>query len=168
MAVGRLTPYKRFDLLIDVFNDLKLPIAIVGTGKEEKALRRRASRFITFLGQVSDEELNEIYQKARALVFPQTEDFGIIPLETMSAGRPVIAYADGGALETVVPGKTGLFFTEQTVEALKKAVIEFEAMKWDQSEIRKHAEKFSRAAFENNLKKFIEEKWTIWKKQMVS
>lgn len=167
LAVGRLTPYKRFDLLIDTFNDLKLPLVIVGGGKEEENLQKRAGRFITFLGNIPDDELIEVYERAIALVFPQSEDFGITPLEAMSCGKPVIAYGDGGALETVVPGKTGFFFTEQTQASLKKTILEFGAMKWDPLEIRKHAEKFDRMVFENKLREFLEEKWGIWKQHMV-
>lgn len=167
LAVGRLTPYKRFDLLIDTFNDLKLPLVIVGRGKEEEFLKKRAGRFITFLGNIPDDELVEVYERAISLVFPQSEDFGITPLEAMSCGKPVIAYGDGGVLETVVPGKTGLFFTEQTQESLKKTILEFGAMKWDSLEIRKHAEKFDRAVFENKLREFLEEKWGIWRQHMV-
>ncbi|MEK7523687.1 MAG: glycosyltransferase [Patescibacteria group bacterium] len=167
LAVGRLTPYKRFDLLVETFNDLKLPLVIVGTGKEEEKLKKRAGRFITFLGTVSDTQLQEIYSKAIALVFPQTEDFGITPLEAMSCGRPVIAFEDGGALETVVPGKTGLFFSEQNLESLKKTILEFTGMKWNYAQIRKHAEQFDRQVFERKLRQFIDEKWEIWQKRMV-
>lgn len=167
LAVGRLTPYKRFDLLIDTFNELKLPLVIVGTGKEEKNLKKQAGRFVTFVGAIPDDELEAMYHRAIALVFPQTEDFGITPLEAMSCGKPVIAYGDGGAVETVIPGTTGLFFTEQTMESLKKAILELSAMKWDASAIRKHAEKFDRAIFENNLRQFLEQKWGEWKQTMV-
>lgn len=166
LAVGRLTPYKRFDLLVETFNELQLPLVIVGIGKEEEKLKKAAGRFITFLGAISDDELKEMYEKAIALVFPQSEDFGIIPIEAMSAGKPVIAYASGGALETVVPGKTGLFFEEQTNASLKKAVLEFGAMKWNPDEISRHAEKFDLEIFEGRLRKFIEEKWAFWKKTM--
>ncbi len=159
LAVGRLTSYKRFDLLVDTFNDLKLPLVIVGIGKDEKMLKKRAGRFITFLGTVSDTELNEIYQNALALVFPQTEDFGITPLEAMSCGIPVIAYGEGGALETVDVGNTGLLFYEQTVESLKKAVLEFGSMKWDKKGIRAHAETFDKKTFESLMRHHIEASW---------
>lgn len=167
LAVGRLTPYKRFDLLVETFNEMKLPLVIVGTGKEEKLLKKKAGRFITFLGAISDNELNEVYQKAIALIFPQTEDFGITPLEAMCCGKPVIAFGEGGSLETVATGKTGLFFSEQKTESLKKAILEFGAMKWDAAAIRRHAEQFDRKIFENKMKQYIEEKWGIWKKQMI-
>lgn len=167
LGVGRLTPYKRFDLLIDVFNDLKLPLLIVGTGKEKKNLEKKAGRFITFLGEIPDEALRETYRNARGLVFPQDEDFGITPLEAMSCGTPVIAFAAGGALETVIPGKTGLFFTEQTPESLKKSILEFEALKWNSENISHHSEQFGRSKFETSFKQFLEEKLEFWRKEMV-
>lgn len=159
LAVGRLTPYKRFDLLVETFNDMKLPLVVVGTGKEEKRLKKIGGRFVTFLGHIPDDELSEVYRKAMALVFPQTEDFGITPLESMACGRPVIAFAEGGALETVIPGKTGLFFQEQTVESLKKAILEFGALKWDKTAIREHAKSFSREIFEENIRKCVENRY---------
>lgn len=167
LAVGRLTPYKRFDLLVECFNELKLPLIIVGTGKEEARLRARAHHFITFVGSVSDEELRQLYQGSLGLIFPQTEDFGITPLEAMSCGKPVIAYSEGGALETVHEEKTGLFFTEQTADSLKKAVLAFQDKAWDSELIRSHAETFDRSVFEEKLRAFIEEKWAVWKKEMV-
>lgn len=166
LAVGRLAPYKRFDLLITTFNDMKLPLLIVGVGKEQRRLKKISGRFITFLGNIPDDELQKIYQGALALVFPQSEDFGITPLEAMSSGKPVIAFADGGALETVIPGRTGLFFSEQTSDSLKKTILEFNALKWDRAAIRKHAEQFDQSVFEKKIKGFIEEKWGIWKKEM--
>lgn len=166
LAVGRLTSYKRFDLLINTFNEMKLPLVIVGTGKEEQALKKKAGRFITFLGTIPDDELCEVYQRSIALIFPQTEDFGITPLEAMSCGKPVIAFSEGGALETVIPGTTGLFFSEQTSEALKKTILELGAMKWEPDLIREHAEKFDRAVFEENIRQYLEDHWAIWKKEM--
>jgi len=167
LAVGRLTPYKRFDLVVETFNQLQMPLVVVGTGKEEKRLQKMAGRFVTMLGHISDDELCDMYKKATALIFPQVEDFGIIPLEAMACGKPVIALGRGGALETVIPGKTGLFFENQTVEDLKKTVLEFSALKWDSSEIRKHAEKFNKSIFREKLKNFTAEKWDIWRKTMV-
>lgn len=166
LAVGRLTPYKRFDILVDTFNELNLPLLIVGRGKDEGRLQKRAGRFITFLGLVPDDELKDLYQRCRAFVFPQSEDFGITPLEAMSCGKPVIAFGSGGALETVIPGKTGLFFEEQTKESLKKAVLEFNALKFDPKEIRAHAECFSRSRFTKELSQCITQEWKVWKTQM--
>lgn len=162
LAVGRLIPYKRFDLLVDASNELGIPLIIAGTGKELDSLKKRAGRFVTFTGHIKDEELGHLYAGARALLFPQEEDFGITPLEAMACGTPVIAYSRGGALETINPGITGLFFEQQAVESLKKALLEFEAFKWDRATIRAHAAKFDRPIFERSIKEFIEEEWGKW------
>jgi glycosyltransferase involved in cell wall biosynthesis len=159
LAVGRLTPYKRFDLLIDAFNELGLPLKIAGTGVAEKSLKKNAKNNIEFLGPIPDEELRELYSHARGLVFPQVEDFGIIPLEAMATGCPVIAYAKGGALETVIDGKTGLFFHQQTAEALRHAVYKFFKTDFDTRTIRNHAEKFDREIFNKKIIEFLEHKW---------
>ncbi|PJC37175.1 glycosyltransferase family 4 protein [Candidatus Peregrinibacteria bacterium CG_4_9_14_0_2_um_filter_53_11] len=166
LAVGRLAPYKRFDLVVDAFNELQLPLVIVGTGKEEAALKKRAGRFTTFVGQVSDSELREIYSKATAFIFPQLEDFGITPLEAMSSGKPVIAYGKGGALETIEEGISGLFFEEQTPESLKEAVIRSQKINWQAEKIQKHVERFSRETFERAFSSYVSKEWEEWKKTM--
>ncbi|MEK7529075.1 MAG: glycosyltransferase [Patescibacteria group bacterium] len=166
LAVGRLTPYKKFDLIIEVFNELKWPLVIVGDGKDMNSLKKKAGPTIRFLGNISDEELRDVYMKAKALVFPQVEDFGIAPVEAMSAGKPVIAYAEGGALETINPGLSGLFFEEQKPESLKKALLEFEAMRWTPSDVRKHAGQFDKKLFQEQILQFVEEKWGIWSREM--
>lgn len=162
LAVGRLISYKKFDLIVEVFNSTKLPLKIAGTGVDAKKLERLAQSNIEFLGYVNDEQLARLYQKAKALVFPQIEDFGIIPLEAMASGCPVIAYDQGGATETVLPGKTGVFFNEQTPEALEKAITQFEKLEFDPAVIRKHTEKFSEKVFQQKLLKFIEQEWSKW------
>ncbi len=151
LAVGRLTPYKRFDLLVETFNKNKLPLKIVGTGVEEEALKKSAKGNIKFLGYVSEKKLRQLYQNCKALVFPQLEDFGITPLEVMASGKPVIAYKAGGALETVIENKTGVFFKEQTHESLNQAITEFQKQKFNNLEIRKHAEKFDQQKFKEKL-----------------
>lgn len=166
LAVGRLTPYKKFDLLIDTFNETGLPLKIVGTGISENDLKQKAKSNIQFLGFVPDEELQQLYQQAKALVFPQLEDFGIIPLEAMASGCPVIAYAQGGALETVVDGKTGVYFKEQTPESLKKALRKKATIKFDHQKIEQHAKTFSEERFQKEITQFIEKKWKDWQKQM--
>lgn len=167
IAVGRLIPYKKFDLIVKVFNELGLPLKIVGTGTEESNLRKKAKKNIEFLGRRNDKETAELLSKAKALIFPQLEDFGITPLEAMACGRPVIAYKKGGALETVTDGKTGIFFNEQSVESLKDAVLKFlkTEKKFDPKEIRRHAEKFSPSVFDKKIIKFIRERWAEFKKQ---
>lgn len=166
LAVGRFTPYKRFDLLINVFNELRLPLLIVGRGRDEAKLKKLAKHTIQFLGEISDEDLVQVYAEAKALVFPQVEDLGITPLEAMACGKPVIAYSEGGALETIVPGETGLFFNEQREEPLKRILLEFENLKWDPSKIRRHAEKFDKKVFHDRIKRFVDGKWDVWQKEM--
>jgi glycosyltransferase involved in cell wall biosynthesis len=122
---GRLVPYKRFDLTINAFNKLGLPLKIYGTGPMEKELRAMAHQNIEFLGRVPDDKMNELYGRALAFINPQEEDFGITVLEAMAAGRPVIAYAAGGALETVKPGVSGEFFEDQEWESLANTVLRF-------------------------------------------
>lgn len=164
LAVGRLTPYKKFDLVVDTFNQTGLPLKIVGTGVSEKKLRAMAKENIQFLGFVSDEELQQLYSTAKALIFPQLEDFGIIPLEAMAAGCPVIAYGEGGATETVVDGKTGLFFKEQTVESLKHALKKRSTIKFRHADIKEHAKNFTEDRFHKEMIQFIEKKWKDWGK----
>lgn len=161
-AVGRMTPYKRFDLLVDAFNETGLPLKLAGTGPEFEKLKSRAKSNVEFLGRVSDEALLELYQGARAFLFPQYEDFGITPLEAMSCGRPVIAYGAGGSLDTVVEGETGVFFGDQNVEALVAAIQDFEDREWDNKKIREHAENFDISVFRKEIFSFINSKWGEW------
>src|SRR3990167_4155254 len=156
---GRLVPYKRFDIAIQAFNRLKIPLKVFGAGPDMARLKSMAGKNITFVGRVSGEELATLYQDAKALIFPQVEDFGIVPLEAMAAGTPVIAYKAGGALETVVAGKTGIFFEEQGWGDLSKAVVQFKSTQFDAKTIRAHAEKFSTEIFEKNIKEYVEGKW---------
>jgi glycosyltransferase involved in cell wall biosynthesis len=149
LCAGQLMGYKRVDLAIDAFNELGLPLVIAGTGPELPALRRAANLNVTFQGWTSDDDLARTVAGCRALVFPGEEDFGIVPVEAMAAGRPVIAYRRGGALDSVVDGETGLFFDEQTPEALAAAVRRFEAEhhRYDAGRIMRHARGFDRPHF---------------------
>ncbi len=159
LVVGRLVPYKRADIVVDAFNDLGWPLKIVGTGSELAKLKARAGSNIQFLGRVSDTELREYYARCRALIFPQVEDFGITPLEAMAAGRPVIAFRAGGALETVLENKTGIFFDEQNAESLKGALASFASREFDGGDIRRHAESFDKEIFKVKIRDFVEESW---------
>lgn len=124
--VGQLVPYKRADLAIDAFNALGLPLTVVGDGPQAAMLRKRAGPTIRMIPRLSFDELRRAYARCRALVFTAEEDFGIVPVEVMASGRPVVAYGRGGALDSVVEGRTGLFFGEQTTDALIAAIQQLE------------------------------------------
>jgi glycosyltransferase involved in cell wall biosynthesis len=155
LAIGRLVPYKRFDLIVEAFNILKLPLKIVGVGKDLKNLKRRANSNIEFLGFVEERDLPEIYACAQGLIFPQAEDFGIVAVEAQAAGRPVVALRAGGALETVRENTTGIFFDEQSVESLVLAVRQCVEKKWDAGKIRRNAERFSVQEFKKRIGKLL-------------
>lgn len=156
LIVSRLRPYKKVDLAVEAFNNLKLPLKIIGIGSEYPKLKKMAAENIEFLGQLSDEKRNYYLAHAKAFIYPQVEDFGISALEAMASGRPVIAYAKGGALETVVDGETGLFFTDQNWAALAHAVLRFQGLKFDPQVIRAHAQKFDKKYFLENIQNFVE------------
>jgi glycosyltransferase involved in cell wall biosynthesis len=158
LIVSALVPYKKVDLAIQTFNQLGEKLVIVGTGPEEAKLRSLSNQNIEFAGWASDGQLPTYYAQCRALIFPGEEDFGIVPLEAMASGKPVIAFAKGGALETVVDGETGIFFSEQTPEALLAAIRKSQSVSFSPEVIRMHAEKFDRKAFKEKLKKSIEGK----------
>lgn len=166
LAAGRLIPYKRFDLLVETFNRLGWMLKIAGTGPELEKLKKMAKPNVEFLGFVSDEKLVELYQRCNAFLFPQVEDAGITPLEAMACGRPVIALGEGGATETVIEGKTGMFFEKQEVVSLLDTLNNFKVDQFDPKFIRQHAEKYSRESFQNALRSFVDEKWGEWKKTM--
>ena len=168
LAAGRLTPYKRFDLIIDACNKLKLPLKIVGQGIAMKELKAMAGETIEFLGYVDDQKLENLFQTTKALIFPQVEDFGITPLEAMACGCPVIAYKKGGATETVNEETSGVFFEEQTPESLMKAIEKFQIVEFNQHEIRRKSLEFSKEDFKKKTLTFIEEKWDNWQKEMIN
>ena len=158
MVHGRQVAYKRLDLAIDAFNKLGTPLTVSGTGEEINRQKPRSKDNIQFLGRVSDEKLEQLYSEAKGFVFPPEEDFGIVPVEAMSAGCPVIAYKKGGALEYVVEGKTGIFFDKQTPDTLISTIKRFESMKFDEKEIRTHAKQFDESVFTEKIKKFVADK----------
>lgn len=159
LIVGRQVAYKRLDLAVDAFNELGLPLKVAGVGEEIAKHRGRAKSNIEFLGRVPDAQLPELYGRAKAFVFPAEEDFGIVPVEAMANGTPVIAYGVGGAAETVVEGTTGTFFLEKTGESLAAAVRKFEEMTFDPYAIRQRAERFSQAVFQREMRRFVTEQW---------
>lgn len=157
LVVSRLVPYKRIDLAVDAFTRLGLPLKIVGSGRDEAALRARAGSTVEFMGRIPDDALRDLLARCRAFVFPGEEDFGITPLEANASGRPVVAFEGGGTLDTVIDGATGVFFREQTVEALCEAVRRVEAIHWDPLKIRTHAEQFDTSVFHARMRDFIAE-----------
>ncbi|MGG7153355.1 glycosyltransferase [Clostridium neonatale] len=159
LIVSRLQEYKRIDIAIEAFNKLGLPLIIIGDGPDRKKLELMANENIRFLGRESDDVIREHYAKCKAFIFPGEEDFGITPLEAMASGRPVIAYKKGGALETVIEEKTGVFFSNQNCDDLIASIKKFESMIFNKKEIRKHAENFDEVIFKQKIKKFIEEKY---------
>lgn len=156
LLISRLVPYKRVDLAVQACNRLNLPLRVVGTGPELERLKAMAGPTVKMMGRLSEEDIKLHYARCRAFLFPGEEDFGITPLEAQASGRPVIAFGKGGALETVVDGETGLFFNEQTVEALVSSLQRFNNMSFNKQEIRHHAEKFDRRNFQKSVKSFIE------------
>jgi len=154
LLVSRLEPYKKVDLVIKAFNQLDLPLKIVGTGSLFNQFRKFASQNIDFLSSVSDEELLNLYQGAIAVVFPQREDYGLVPLEANACGKPAICFGIGGVETTMIPYSdetkekaTALFFYEQTVDGIKKAVRQFVDISFDQNALITNARRFDKTIF---------------------
>ena len=159
LIVSRLCRYKRVDLAIQAMNQLDRPLLIVGEGPQRDEFERLAQNdSIRFLGYVSDNELLRLYSGCKALIFPQEEDYGLVPLEAQASGRPVIAYGAGGALETVVDGETGVFFEKQTTEALVEAILKADRMNFDTARIRQNAARFDVRMFVDKIAAFTNEK----------
>ncbi|MFI5253054.1 MAG: glycosyltransferase [Bacteroidota bacterium] len=159
LIVAALVPYKRVDIAVRAFTKLNQELVVIGKGSELKDLQSIAGKTIKILGWVDDNELARYYAECKAFVFPGEEDFGIVPVEAMASGKPVIAYGKGGLLETVVEGRTGIFFHEQTPESLIAAVQKFQTMNLDPEVIRSHAVQFDRAIFKKRMESFIRERW---------
>jgi glycosyltransferase involved in cell wall biosynthesis len=159
LAGGRLVAYKRFDLAIEACNRTGFPLKIFGTGPVMDDLKRKARRNVEFLGRVPDDRLPKLYANAKAFIHPHEEDFGITAVESMAAGRPVIAYRRGGATETVIDGVTGELFDEQSWEELADHLIRFDDARYDPKAIRTHAERFGHERFKKELQDFVERVW---------
>ena len=153
LIISALAPYKRLDLAIDCAR----PLVIIGDGPMRKRLERRAGPNVKFLGSVSREVILDYLSRARTLVLPGVEDFGITPLEAMAVGTPVVAFRAGGALDTVVDGRTGIFFDEPVVHSIRAALERAGAQPWDRERIREHARSFSRARFERQLMEALQQ-----------
>lgn len=157
LIVGRLIAYKRFDIVVEAFTRLGLPLKVAGRGPEADRLMRMAGPNIEFLGRVSDEELSRYYAECRAFIFPQEEDFGIVAIEALASGRPVIAYRGGDIEERIKDGVSGVFFDEQTPESVIEAVSRFDDSLFDPERIRKQALPFDKDEFKRKIREYVEE-----------
>lgn len=155
IALGRQVPYKRIDLAIAACNQLRLPLAVYGTGIEHERLRAMSGPTISFVTDADDTQVVLALAKAEGYLMPQEEDFGIVQIESMAAGTPVIAYSKGGSRDAVKDGKTGLFFDEQSVDSLVKALQRFPRHSFDHAAIQKHAQSFSEESFIAKLREFV-------------
>ncbi len=156
LVLSRLVPYKRIDLAVAACTKLDRKLLVVGDGPDRARLEKIAGPSVRFLGRQSDDAVARYAARCRALLFPGEEDFGMTPLEVNAAGRPVIAFRAGGALETVVEGSTGLFFDRPESCSLIQAIEEFEFRSWDPQVLRSHAAKFDRAVFANRFMNFLQ------------
>ena len=159
LLVGRLVSYKSLDLAIKAFNRLKLPLVIVGHGREQAKLIQMSGPTITFFNKVSENDLIYLYQNARALIMPQEEDFGLAAVEAQAAGTPILALNRGGAIETVVNGKTGILFDRPAVDSLTATVKKSNSRAWDRKVIKAQAKKFDVKHFNQAFTKWVEEEW---------
>lgn len=155
LMVGELVAYKRPELAIEVFNRTGKKLVIIGGGQMLPQLRAMAQPNVTLLGSQPFDVLKHHYARCQALIFPGEEDFGIVPVEAMASGRPVIAFRRGGATETVIEGRTGVFFDTQSSESIQEAVARFETMSFETTSIVAHAKAFSRIIFEQKMRTFI-------------
>jgi len=158
LSLGRLIPYKRVDLAVRVCTALNLPLLVGGDGRDRARLEKMAGPTVKFVGRVPGADLPELMARCRAFIFPGLEDFGISPVQALAAGRPVIAFAGGGALDIVQDGVNGVLFHEQTVEALSAALQRLTTMRFDPEVIRRSAEKFDAAVFKEKLTAFVRDK----------
>lgn len=157
LFVGRITASKRIELLIEACNRLQRRLVIAGDGRDKARLQKLSTNVIEFPGRVSDSELSRLYAQCRALLFAADEDFGIVPVEAQSYGRPVIAYGSGGCLETVIDSVTGVHFPEQTPESLAEAILRFEAMeaRFEPTVIQQHSRKFDTEIFQSAMRALV-------------
>lgn len=163
LVVSRLIPYKRIDLAVQALTRLGRRLIIVGDGRDRARLTALAGPTVEFKGRLSGDEVAGLMANCRAFLFPGFEDFGIAPVEAQAAGRPVIAFGQGGALDTVIEGQTGLFFREQSVEALIAAIEQFERLSFNPAAARANAERFNVERFKRELGNFVTQKWQEFK-----
>ncbi len=156
VIAGRQTPYKKIDLAVKACTQLNLPLVVLGSGPDHGKLKRLAGKSVTFLRGKTDEELAHYFQTSLAFIFPGIDDFGIVAVEALAAGTPVIAYEAGGALDYVQPGKTGEFFSEQTVESLTNELKKFNPGNYNSTQIQKSSQKYSAVVFSDNFQTYVQ------------
>ena len=159
LVVSRLIPYKRIDLAVQAATELGYRLKIAGAGRDRQRLESLAGENVEFLGFVPEEDLPRLMAKCKALIFPGLEDFGITPVQAQAAGRPVIAFGAGGALDTVILGLTGEHFAEMTVDSLKEVWRNFDARAYNPQAIRRQARKFDASVFAQRIQAFVEQAW---------
>jgi glycosyltransferase involved in cell wall biosynthesis len=167
LIVSRLIPYKRIDLAVQAATHLGVKLKIGGKGRDLVRLKAMAGPTIEFLGYVPDDQLPELMAHCKAFLFPGLEDFGITPVQAQAAGRPVIAYAGGGALDTVIPGKTGELFHELTVDNLVSVMQKFNASQYSPAAIRTHAIQFDTQVFNRQILDFVAKQWSAFLRRSI-
>jgi glycosyltransferase involved in cell wall biosynthesis len=167
ITVSRLEPHKRVDLIVQAFNYLGLSLIVIGDGREFGRISKLAQPNIRLMGHQPDEVIRDLLRKARGYIHAAEDDFGITPVEAQAAGCPVIAYAKGGVLETVIEGKTGFFYPRQDVDSLIAAVRQFEAERQNLSSeiIRQNAWRFGKQRFKDEFAQFVEAKWAVFRRK---
>ena len=159
LTVSRMVPYKRVDLIVEAFSHLQTRrLVVIGDGPEMKKIKGLAGKNVEILGWQSDGQIHQLMSQAKGFLFAAEEDFGIVAVESQAAGTPVIAFGKGGSLETVLPNKTGLFFSEQTISSICNAILCFEKIEFDPEEIKAHAAHFNRNRFIREFKQFVDQK----------
>ena len=156
LVVSRLAPYKRIDLAVAACTKLGLPLKVIGSGRDSESLRSIAGPTVEFLGRLDDKQVKHHLARCKALMFPGEEDFGIVPVEAQASGRPVVAYGAGGALETVIEGRTGEFFRSPTVDSLMGVLSRFDDSRYSPREMKANAERFGEAVFTDSFTRFVE------------
>ncbi len=165
LVVSRLVPYKQIQLAVQAATELGVPLKVGGKGRDMERLQMMAGDTVEFLGYIPDEDLPDLMAKCKAFLFPGLEDFGITPVQAQSAGRPVIAYKGGGALDTVIPSVTGEHFDEMTVDSLKSVMHNFDTKRYNPTDIRTHAQKFDTKIFTTQINAYIEQAWSAHQTQ---
>ena len=157
VTIGRIEPYKRFDIIIDAFNKNGKKLIIIGDGSQKNILQNKAKDNIVFTGYLTHHEIKDYLSKAKAFVYTGLEDFGIAPVEAQACGTPVIAYGKGGVVDTVINGETGIYFNNQTEQSLNQAITTFENFQFNYQFIANHAKQFSTEIFKLKFKTYINE-----------